>query len=82
MNTMNIIIMMMYGGIDMDKHEKKFSQYDIYNIIDKRIKREMELKNEYIQKNGYKHKDIINRFDTAIATLSMLYREFDLDGTY
>lgn len=65
-----------------DKHGKKFSQYDIYFIIDQRIKKEMTLKNEYIQKNGYKNKEILNRFDTTISTLSSLYGEFDTDGTY
>ena len=65
-----------------DKHEKKFSQYDIYCIIDERIKKEMARKNEYIQKNGYRHVDVINRFDTAISTLSTLYSAFDHDGTY
>lgn len=65
-----------------DKHEKKFSQYDIYHIIDQRIKKEMALKNAYIQKNGYKHTEILNRFDTVISTLSTLYGEFDTDGTY
>lgn len=65
-----------------DKHEKKFSQYDIYYIIDRKIKETMALKNEYICKNGYKDKDILNRFDTTISTLSTLYREFDKDGTY
>ena len=65
-----------------DKHEKKFSQYDVWFIIDQKIKSEMVKKNEYIQKNVYKHKDILNRFDTVIATLSSLYGEFDTDGTY
>lgn len=65
-----------------DKHEKKFSQYDIYYIIDKRIKEEMERKNAYIQKNGYKSKETLNEFDTVISTLSSLYGEFDKDGTY
>lgn len=65
-----------------NKHEKKFSQYDIWFVIDQRIKREMANKNEYIQKNGYKHKDALNRFDTVIATLSSLYGEFDTDGIY
>ena len=65
-----------------DKHENKFSQYDIYYIIDQRIKKEMTRKNEDIQKNGYKHKDVLNRFDTVISTLSTLYGEFDADGTY
>ena len=65
-----------------DKHEKKFSQYDIYYIIDRKIKETMALKTEYILQNGYKDKNILNRFDTTISTLSTLYREFDKDGTY
>lgn len=56
--------------------EKKFSRHDIYHIIDQRIKTEMVRKNEYIQKNGYKHTDVLNRFDTVISTLSTLYGEF------
>jgi hypothetical protein len=61
-------------------NEKKFSRQDIYDIIDQRIKTEMTRKNEYIQKNGYKHTDVLNRFDTAISTLSSLYGEFDNGG--
>lgn len=60
--------------------EKKFSRQDIYDIIDQRIKTEMERKNKYIQKNGYKHTDVLNRFDTVISTLSSLYGEFDKGG--
>lgn len=66
----------------LGKFEKQFSQYDIYEIIDRRIKEEMSRKNAYIQKNGYKDTDTLKRFDTAIATLSNLYREFDKDGTF
>lgn len=60
--------------------EKKFSRQDIYGIIDQKIKTEMARKNEYIQKNGYKHTDVLNRFDTVISTLSSLYGEFDNGG--
>ena len=56
---------------------KMFSQYEIYAIIDEEIKRQMELKNSYIQKNGYKHTDILQRFDCAISTLSGLYSRFN-----
>lgn len=62
--------------------EKKFSQYDIYYIIDKKIKKECELKTAYIQKNGYEHKDVLNLFDARIFALSELYKEFDPDGTF
>lgn len=65
-----------------DKHEKKFSQYDIYYIIDRRIKEENERKNAYIQKNGYDGSETLARFYTAIETLSSLYKEFDKNGTY
>lgn len=66
----------------LGKFEKQFSQYDVYEIIDRKIKEEMARKTEYIQKNGYKHTDVLKRFDTAIYTLSSLYREFDKDGTF
>ena len=62
--------------------DKKFSQYEIYAIIDKEIKRQMELKNSYIQKNGYKHTDILQSFDCAISTLSGLYSKFNAAGTF
>ena len=60
-------------------HNKMFSRYDIYQIIDDEIKRQMELKNAYIQKNGYKHKEVLDRFDCAISTLSTLYSRFKGD---
>ena len=62
--------------------DKMFSQYEIYSIIDEEIKRQMELKNSYIQKNGYKHTDILQRFDCAISTLSCLYSKFNAAGTF
>lgn len=58
--------------------DKMFSQYEIYAIIDEEIRRQMELKNSYIQKNGYKHTDILQRFDCAISTLSGLYGKLTL----
>ena len=62
--------------------ERKFSQYEIYHIIDKKIEKEHELKTAYIQKNGYVHKDVLNLFDTRIFALLELYKEFDYNGTF
>ena len=62
--------------------DKMFSQYEIYAIIDEEIRLQMELKNSYIQKNGYKHTDILQRFDCAISTLSGLYGKFNAAGTF
>lgn len=61
---------------------KTYTKYEIYAIIDEEIKRQMALKNAYIQKNGYKHTDILQRFDCAISTLTSLYGKFDTDGTF
>ena len=61
---------------------KMFSKDEIYAIIDEEIKRQMTLKNSYIQKNGYKHTDILQRFDCAISTLSGLYSRFNAAGTF
>lgn len=61
---------------------KMFTKYEIYTIIDDEIKRQMQLKNEYIQKNGYKHSDILQRFDSSISALSGLYGKFDQAGTF
>ena len=61
---------------------KMFSKYEIYAIIDEEIKRQMTLKNSYIQKNGYKHTDVLQSFDCAISTLSGLYRKFNDAGTF
>lgn len=57
--------------------EKKFSQYEIYSIIDTKIDKEKELKTAYIQKNGYVHKDVLDIFDARIFALSELYNEFN-----
>ena len=61
---------------------KMFSKDEIYAIIDEEIKRQMALKNSYIQKNGYKHTDILQSFDCAISTLSGLYSKFNSAGTF
>ena len=61
---------------------KTYTKYEIYAIIDEEIKRQIELKNAYIQKNGYTHTDILQRFDCAISTLSGLYSKFDTAGTF
>ena len=62
--------------------DKMFSKYEIYAIIDEEIKRQMELQNYYIQKNGYKHTDILQSFDCSISTLSGLYSKFNAAGTF
>ena len=62
--------------------DKMFSKYEIYAIIDEEIKRQMALKNSYIQKNGYKHTDVLQSFDCTISTLSGLYSKFNSDGTF
>lgn len=62
--------------------DKMFSRYEIYAIIDGEIKRQMALKNAYIQKNGYKHTDVLQGFDCAISALSGLYGEFNAAGTF
>lgn len=49
----------------------------IYAILDKQIKKEMENKNNYIKNNGYSHKEILNRFDERITTLTELYFIFN-----
>ena len=62
--------------------DKMFSDYEIYAIIDEEIKRQMTLKNSYIQKNGYKHTDVLQSFDCAISTLNGLYSRFNTTGTF
>lgn len=49
---------------------------EIYNIIDKAIKTEQERKQKYIELNGFKHKDILDRFATRIAMLTECYTLF------
>lgn len=58
------------------KEQKMFSLDDVFNIIDHEIKQQMAYKNAYIQKNGFKHKDVLNEFDVVISTLSSLYGRF------
>jgi uncharacterized protein with GYD domain len=66
----------------MDAYKETFSQYEIYNIIDAEIKAVMGRKNAYIQKNGYKHTDVLKQFDACISALSGLYGKFNQNGTY
>ena len=66
----------------MDNYNKMFSQYEVYHIIDEKIKQESEYKNRYIQLNGYGHKDVLERFDNRIAALNELYKEFNDNGTF
>ena len=61
---------------------KMFSKYEIYTIIDEEIKRQRALKNSYIQKNGYKHTDVLQSFDCTISILNGLYSKFDSAGTF
>lgn len=53
------------------------TKQEIFQVIDRRIKKEIQLKNEYINKNGFNHIETLKRFDTAIATLTSLYCTFD-----
>ena len=62
--------------------DKMFSKYEIYAIIDEEIKRQMALKHAYIQKNGYKHTDVLQSFDCTISTLNFLYSKFNDAGTF
>lgn len=57
-------------------NKKMFSKNEIFSIIDAAIKREMENKNEWIRKNGYVHKDVLNAFDNRISALTCLFWEF------
>lgn len=56
--------------------ERKYTKQEIFEIIDKEIKRQLELKNQYIAKNGFKHVDVLNRFAAVISTLSGIYDLF------
>ena len=61
---------------------KVYTQYEIYAIIDETIKQETTRKNEYIQKNGYSHADVLRKFDSRISVLSELYGKFKGNGTW
>jgi hypothetical protein len=56
--------------------KKQYGKDEIISIIERRIKEEMQRKNEYIAKNGYKHIDVLKGFDASIATLTSLYSAF------
>lgn len=55
---------------------KTYTTEDIFTVIDKEIKKQMHLKNEYIAKNGLKHTDVIRAFDNKVSALSGLYSAF------
>lgn len=57
--------------------EKTYTKSEIFAIIDAAIKYEMANKNEWIRKNGYVHKDVLNAFDNRISALSCLYYDFE-----
>ena len=56
--------------------KKMYSIDDIFAIIDSAIKDELNRKNAFIAKNGFKDADAINRFDCRVAVLSKLYTRF------
>lgn len=55
---------------------KTYTKEEITLVIDKLIKEELDKKNKYIQQNGYKHIDTLNKFATRISLLSGLYSKF------
>ena len=59
-----------------EQMKKQYGKDEIISVIDRRIKEEMQRKNEYIAKNGYKHIDVLKGFDASIATLTSLYSAF------
>ena len=56
---------------------KTLNKNEVFDIIHAEIKKTMHNKNEYIKKNGFSHPDVINSFDSAIASLSGLYGAFE-----
>lgn len=55
---------------------KTFTQEEIYEIINELVRVNIENKDAYIQKNGYAHKDVLERFAIVGITLSSLYAYF------
>lgn len=55
---------------------KTFTQEEIYEIINKLVRLNIENKDAYIQKNGYTHIEILERFAIVGSTLSSLYGYF------
>lgn len=56
--------------------ERTYTKSEIFAILDKEIKKEIESKNKYINLNGYSHKDTLKSFDSHIAALTSLYNKF------
>lgn len=55
---------------------KQYTKAEVMEIIEKEIKKNLTAKNEYIKLNGYKHAEILNRFDTITAAYTALYGKF------
>lgn len=55
---------------------KQYTKAEIIGIIDKEIKKNLNEKNDFIKLNGYKHAEILNRFDTITAAYTALYSKF------
>ncbi len=56
--------------------KSSFSYDDICTVISRLVKREIDLKNAYIEKNGYGDKLALVRFANRIAAFSELYGVF------
>ena len=57
--------------------KKTYTRQEVIDIIDIAIKEANERKNKYIEKNGFKHIEVIKRFDTEKATLLYLISRFE-----
>ena len=55
---------------------KTYTKADIFEVIDREIKKELERKNRYIELNGYSHKDVLDQFAARVSALSSLYCAF------
>lgn len=55
---------------------KQYTKAEIIGIIDEEIKKNLNGKNEFIKLNGYKHTEILKRFDTITAAYTALYGKF------
>ena len=56
---------------------KTLGKKEVFSVIDREIKKQIQLKNAFIEKNGFSNVDTIRRFDSAIAALSGLYGPFE-----
>lgn len=52
---------------------KTITKDEAFSVIDREIKKQIQRKNAFIEKNGFSNVDAIRRFDSAIAALSGLY---------